>query len=208
MRFRPCSVPRSCGANNSPPLCFAGPTYISSRSADVIISDVRPIKLKLEALRSINVLLDEFLYNILSAAGSVSTGKLKTSLIKILPTTVGKESILEAEVELKAYWERSPQPSPLNGGSIDDTEQFDLQWSYEVSVPIGAVIRSSCLTMRPCTPKLLRLKCEAYTTMNDTDEDEDAERRLNDRMVEAGGSFPPRQSMLAPAALYLTAILE
>ncbi|TCD63879.1 hypothetical protein EIP91_004819 [Steccherinum ochraceum] len=163
-----------------------GPTFLSSRSADVIISDVRPIKLKPEALRSVNVLLDEFLYNLLSAAGSVSTDKLKTSLIKILPTTLGKEAILEAELELKAYWERSPQPSPLNGTVGHESEQFDLQWSYE----------------------LLRLKCEAYTTMNDTDEDVDAERRLNDRMVEAGGSFPPRMNMLAPAALYLTAILE
>lgn len=56
--------------------------------------------------------------------------------------------------------------------------------------------------------QLLRLKCEAYTTMNDSDEDEEAERRLNDRMVETGGTFPPKLYMLAPAALYLTAILE
>ncbi|THH31927.1 hypothetical protein EUX98_g2297 [Antrodiella citrinella] len=163
---------------------FNSPTFISSRSADVIISDVRPIRLMLEALRSLNVLLDELLYNLLSAAASVSTDKLKTSLIRILPTTVGKESVLEAELELKAYWERSPQHTPING--VDGSEQFDLQWAYE----------------------LLRLKCEAYTTMNDTDEDEDVERRLNDRMVEAGGTFPPKLNMLAPAALYLTAILE
>lgn len=44
--------------------------------------------------------------------------------------------------------------------------------------------------------------------MNDTDEDEVAERRLNDRMAEAGGTFPPKVHLLAPAALYLTAILE
>lgn len=56
--------------------------------------------------------------------------------------------------------------------------------------------------------QLLRLKCEAYTTMNDVDEDTDAERRLNDRMANNGGGIPPQQHLLAPAALYLTAIIE
>ena len=56
--------------------------------------------------------------------------------------------------------------------------------------------------------QLLRLKCEAYTTMNDLDEDEESERRLADRMASAGGAVPPHKSLVAPAALYLTAILE
>ena len=94
----------------------------------MILSDVRPIKLKLEALRSINVLLDEFLYNILSAAGSLSTEQLKAGLNKLLPTPVGKEAVLEAEVELKSYWERNtPDAAPTK-------QDFDLQWSFEVSV--------------------------------------------------------------------------
>ncbi|CAL1700124.1 unnamed protein product [Somion occarium] len=164
---------------------LTGPNYISSRSADVILSDVRPIKLKLDALRSINVLLDEFLYNLLKAAGSLTTDKLKTSLIKILPTTLGKEAILEAEIELKAYWERTTaSPSAQNAG--DTGRDFDLQLSFE----------------------LLRLKCEAYTTMNDGDEDVEAEKRLIGRMASVGVSAPPQTHLLAPAALYLTAILE
>ena len=108
-----------------------GPNYISSRSADVILSDVRPIKLKLDALRSINVLLDEFLYNLLYAAKSITTDKLKTSLIRILPTALGKDSILEAELELKAYWERT-NPSPSVRNASDTHLDFDLAWSFEV----------------------------------------------------------------------------
>lgn len=104
----------------------AGPSYISSRSADVILSDVRPIKLKLEALRSINVFLDEFLHKILNAAGSLSTDSLKAGLNKILPTALGKEAVLEAELELKAYWERNTPHTPAK-------QEFDLQWSFEVS---------------------------------------------------------------------------
>ena len=110
------------------------PTYISSRSAEVILSDVRPIKLKPDALHSINVLLDEFLYNILTVSRSLATDKLKPALLKVLPTSLGKEALLEAEVELKAYWDRTGSPrSPSSMRSAD--AQFDLQWSYEVSAP-------------------------------------------------------------------------
>lgn len=113
-------------------LSVIGPSYISSHSADVILSEVRPIKLKIEALRSINVLLDEFLYNILSTACSLSTDKLRASLLTLLPTTLGKEALLEAEVELRAYWERTG-PAKVTLTSIeDDTKTFHLQWSFEV----------------------------------------------------------------------------
>ncbi|GJE87477.1 hypothetical protein PsYK624_035600 [Phanerochaete sordida] len=158
---------------------LSGGNFISSHSADVILSDVRPIKLKLEALRSLNVLLDEFLYTILSTAGSIYTEKLKAGLNKLLPNGLGKAAVTEAEVELKAYWERTAPHIP-------DTEHFDLQWAFE----------------------LLRLKCEAYTTMNDLDEDDEGEKKLRVRMLEAGSTAPPDEHLVAPAALYLTAILE
>ncbi|KAI0711045.1 hypothetical protein C8T65DRAFT_695490 [Cerioporus squamosus] len=159
------------------------PSYISTRSAEVILSDVRPIKLKPEALHSVNVLLDEVLYNILSVSRSLATEKIKAALLKVLPTSLGKEALLEAEVELKAYWDRTGAraSSPRTSSS-----EFDLQWSFE----------------------LLRLKCEAYSTMNDSDEDAEAEKRLQQRMEAAGSTAPPSPALLAPAALYLTAILE
>ncbi|CCM03353.1 uncharacterized protein FIBRA_05482 [Fibroporia radiculosa] len=171
----------------------AGPVYISARSADVILSDVRPIKLAYEALQAVNVLLDELLYSIISAARSVATDRLKTALLKLVPTSLGKEALLEAEVEMKAYWERTVPltPTSVATGSASGSEaaredEFDLQWNFE----------------------LLRLKCEAYSTMNDSDEDADGEARLRDRMREHGSSSAPRASEVAPAALYLTAILE
>ncbi|KAF5387953.1 hypothetical protein D9615_000662 [Tricholomella constricta] len=162
---------------------ISGPLYISSHSADVILSDIRPIKLKIEALRSINVLLDEFLYSILNTACSLSTDKLRASLLSLLPTTLGKEALLEAEVELRAYWDRT---APADVAVLeDDSKTFHLQWAFE----------------------LLRLKCEAYSTLNESDEDHAAEGRINDRMSATGGT-PPKVTLMAPAALYLTAILE
>lgn len=117
----------------------AGPTYISSRSADVILSDIRPIKLNIEALRAINVLLDEILYSVLNAARSLTTHQLKSGLLKVLPTALGKEALLEAEMELRAYWERTAS----SGASLAVDEQgkeFHLQWSFEVSSLIDGYV--------------------------------------------------------------------
>ena len=55
--------------------------------------------------------------------------------------------------------------------------------------------------------QLLRLKCEAFSTLNEADEDPGAEERITTTMSSAGCS-PPKPTLIAPAALYLTAILE
>lgn len=119
------------------------PTYISTRSAEVILSDVRPIKLKPEALHSINVLLDEVLYSILATSRSLATEKLKSALLKILPTGLGKEALLEAEVELKAYWDRTGTARTPSSARNGDAADFDLQWSFEVSDPPVRLARTS-----------------------------------------------------------------
>jgi hypothetical protein len=115
---------------SSEPHSFSiGPSYISSHSADVILSDIRPTKLKPDALRAINILLDEFLYKMLSVSGSLATDKLRASLLGLLPTNLGKEALLEAEVELRAYWERT-EPRVVPAG--DDSCSFHLLWAFEV----------------------------------------------------------------------------
>ena len=109
------------------------PSYISTRSAEVILSDVRPIKLKPEALHAVNVLLDEVLYDILATARSLAVDRLKAALLRVLPTSLGKEALLEAEVELKAYWDRTPSARPsARRSNGENGAEFDLQWSYEV----------------------------------------------------------------------------
>jgi hypothetical protein len=72
--------------------------------------------------------LDEFLYVILTTSRSLTTEKLRSSLLSVLPTSLGKEALLEAEVELRAYWERAEPTAPPE----DDTRTFHLQWSFEV----------------------------------------------------------------------------
>ncbi|KAF9238806.1 hypothetical protein BU15DRAFT_75030 [Melanogaster broomeanus] len=141
------------------------PCYISARSADVILSDIRPTNLSSDALNSVNALLDELLHSVTH--------------------NVGKEAVLEAEMELRAYWERTGAPGAGSSQVITDDASFDLKWVFE----------------------LLRLNCETYSTLSDTDENAEAEGRLFERM-NAEGITPPKQSLLAPASLYLTAIIE
>ena len=55
--------------------------------------------------------------------------------------------------------------------------------------------------------QLLRLKCEAYSTLNEEDEDPNLEGRVSEKLGKAY-PHPPRVALVDPAALYLTAILE
>lgn len=115
------------------------PKYISPRSADVILSDIRPIKFNIEALGCLNVLLDEILTSIIVAAHALTTERLKLGLLKVLPTTLGKEALLEAEVELRAYWERTNASRPGSAQTAAENapdQDFNVQWAVEVR-PFG-----------------------------------------------------------------------
>ncbi|KZW04378.1 hypothetical protein EXIGLDRAFT_24124 [Exidia glandulosa HHB12029] len=162
------------------------PNYLSARSSEVILSDIRPTKIKPETLRAINNLLDELLLLVLSTARSTTTGKLKSGLLKVLPTTLGKDAILEAEIELRAYHERTAPADPATPAEPASPKDFPLQPVFE----------------------LLRMKCEAYSTLSDFDGDAELEAHLQARIASASGPAAPRPQAIAPAALYLTAILE
>lgn len=99
----------------------------------MILSDARPTKLRPDALRSVNVLLDEVLWLILATSRSFSTDRLKASLLKLLPTSLGKEAILEAEVELRAYRERTSVSAPASPRrAAAEDSNFPLQTAFEV----------------------------------------------------------------------------
>jgi hypothetical protein len=52
------------------------------------------------------------------------------------------------------------------------------------------------------------MKCEAYSSLGDQEDDNQTEAHLHARMVQAAGEDTPKIATIAPAALYLTAILE
>lgn len=112
----------------------AAPSYLSQSKAEAILSEVRPTKMKSEVLVCINVFLDEFLWLVLSTARSFQTDRLKMSLLKALPTSLGKAAILEAEVELKAYWEKTgiAAMKSLENSPSPSATDFPLQPAFEV----------------------------------------------------------------------------
>jgi hypothetical protein len=120
--------------NNQPP----APNYLSAKSADTILSEVRPTRIKSEALRSVNVLLDELLWLILGHARSFSTDRLRAGLLKMLPTVLGKNALLEAEVELRAYLDRNP-PVPLLPNDETAMQKFPLQPAFEVQLYCSSI---------------------------------------------------------------------
>ncbi|CEL59466.1 hypothetical protein RSOLAG1IB_03399 [Rhizoctonia solani AG-1 IB] len=159
------------------------PAYVSARSADEILSSIRPTRIKSESLRSLNIFLDELLWLILHSARSLATNRLKAGLLQVMPGGVGKDAVLEAEVELRAYRQRSPSLGPDEQGAKQ--AEFPLQPTFE----------------------LLRQKCEAYCTLGDLEENVAVESALQEKMLSAG-PCAPKVEQIAPAALYLTAILE
>jgi hypothetical protein len=106
--------------------------YISAHSAETILSDFRPLKLQTEALAFLNLLLDDILANIITFSRSILTDRLKTGLLKTIPTTVGKDALLEAEMELRAYWQRPNANKPSASQASSSEYSFSLPSMIEV----------------------------------------------------------------------------
>ena len=106
--------------------------YVSAHSAETILSDFRPLKLQADTLSFLNLLLDDILANIITSSRSILTDRLKTGLLKTIPTTIGKDALLEAEMELRAYWQRpnaiKPTPSQVSAAEYS----FSLPSMIEV----------------------------------------------------------------------------
>ena len=106
--------------------------YISDRSAEAILSDLRPLKLQTDALTFLNLLLDDILTNIITCSRSILTDRLKNGLLKMVPTAIGKDALLEAEMELRAYWQRPDVIKPSASQISASEYSFSLPSMIEV----------------------------------------------------------------------------
>jgi hypothetical protein len=187
-------------------LDIAAPSYLSSAKAELCLSELRPTNIRTEALICINVFLDELLWLVLSSSRSFNTERLKIGLLKALPTTLGKEALLEAEVELRVYWEKTGHAAlkHIEAAPTLSSSEFPLQAAFEV----GRFLPSSSPAAGSRSLKLLRHKCELYSSLGELNEDPEVEARLQARMVQAAPGVSPNINAVAPAALYLTAVIE
>lgn len=124
------------------------PSYISSRSANSLISFSRPTRIQAATLHYLNKVLDELLLHVLTSAKSLATDRIKTDgILKVLGGQSGsnsgagallaKNAVLEAELELRNYLddqrkEGGKVPLGLSATSRwDGTDTFPVQKAYE-----------------------------------------------------------------------------
>ncbi|CAG8597929.1 4093_t:CDS:2 [Ambispora leptoticha] len=152
--------------------------YISQRAANSIIAGVAPYRISSEALQAINNFLDEFLYYLIDAAHSLDLVRIKTAISTVLPTSVGKNAVSEAELELKTY---------VESGNSDNTKERTIEIT---PFPLQKVFEQ------------FRIKCQYYSTLGDREGD-DTENAVPDLCPSSDGIH-----IAPSLAIYLTAVLE
>ncbi|KAK8869856.1 hypothetical protein IAR55_000424 [Kwoniella newhampshirensis] len=189
------------------------PSYLSSQSANALISDLRPTSFSLTSLHHLNALLDELLVSLITAAQSINPYDLRREGIPsvfssstggepgekaIVGTAgestgvkaLGRSATAEAEVELRSWQEGRtkgvkgfPPDGKGNGTRVERT--FPLVQAVE----------------------LMRLKCVALSTLASQDLiDEAREERVISEWKRAGGDI--FDDTIEPAGLWITSIIE
>lgn len=75
--------------------------YVCQRAAHAIIAEIGPLRVSGDALQAINMFIDEFLALLIVTASSLDLVRIKTAVINLLPYSLGKNALVEAEIELK-----------------------------------------------------------------------------------------------------------
>ncbi|CAG8548297.1 159_t:CDS:2, partial [Dentiscutata heterogama] len=155
--------------------------YISQRAANTIIADITPYRISPEALAIINHFLDEFLYLLVDSSCSLYLENIKLAIFNVLPTHLGKNSIKEADFELKTF---------LESGNFDKT----LEKAVELSdpYPVQRVFEQ------------FRIKCKYYSTLSEQN------FSINDRDPSTMPGLHNSDGIyISPSlAIYMTAVLE
>ena len=140
------------------------PNYLSSSSADALISELRPTTLSSPALTHINIFLDELLESLLSASQSINPKDLRLRGVPSAFTgdkstaqstglrALGRSAIGEAEIELRSWYESHSFARKANTGFPPGGKGRGLS-SENVNSPFPL----------QQAVDLLRLKCVAFS---------------------------------------------
>ncbi|CAG8499858.1 2941_t:CDS:2, partial [Racocetra persica] len=155
--------------------------YISQRAANTIIADITPYRISPEALSAINNFLDEFLYLLVDSSRSLCLENIKPAIFNVLPTNLGKNSIKEAEFELKTFME---------SGNFDKTLEKNVE-IFE-PYPVQKIFEQ------------FRIKCKYYSTLSEQS------FSINDRDPSTVPGLHNSEGIyISPSlAIYMTAVLE
>lgn len=101
-------------------------------------------------LLGINQFIDEFLIQLLADCQSLDLSRIKASVFRLVPSTLGKNAIVEAELEVKTFTKVEP---------ID----------YDVYERMRTLGQSQPFPIKKCLP-YLRDKCFEYCTLADKED--------------------------------------
>ncbi|WWC61148.1 uncharacterized protein I303_103727 [Kwoniella dejecticola CBS 10117] len=177
--------------------------YLSSISANALISDLRPTTLSVPALQLLNAFLDEVLVSLITAAESLNPSDLRKEGIPSVfsaPTgstggensnlrALGRSAVAEAEVELRSWLEGK---GPTKGFAPDNQ---------------GTGMRNGRIFNPEKAIELMQFKCVSYSTMASQDPtNESSEEDILTAWKKVGGDAG--EDTVEPAALWITAIIE
>ncbi|KAF1801699.1 hypothetical protein FB192DRAFT_1471282, partial [Mucor lusitanicus] len=157
--------------------------YICQRAANAIISEIGPFRVSTDALQAINQFLDEFIVLLLTCSLSLDLSQIKSVVVSLLPSTLGKNAIVEAELEVKTFTETE---------SIDYDLYERMRNLAEKDFPLNEAV------------PLLREKCFEFCTLADKDDQLYLQKSIRHKRNEAN-----MKVIISPiVAIYVTTVME
>ncbi|KAL9554516.1 hypothetical protein PS6_003386 [Mucor atramentarius] len=157
--------------------------YICQRAANAIISEIGPFRVSTDALQAINQFLDEFIVLLLTCSLSLDLSQIKSVVVSLLPSTLGKNAIVEAELEVKTFTETE---------SIDYDLYERMRNLAEKDFPLNEAV------------PLLREKCFEFCTLADKDDQMYLQKSIRQKRNEAN-----MKVIISPiVAIYVTTVME
>jgi len=157
--------------------------YICQRAANAIISEIGPFRVSTDALQAINQFLDEFIVLLLTCSLSLDLSQIKSVVVSLLPSTLGKNAIVEAELEVKTFTETE---------SIDYDLYERMRNLAEKDFPLNEAV------------PLLREKCFEFCTLADKDDQLYLQKSIRHKRNEAA-----MKVIISPiVAIYVTTVME
>ncbi|KAF9958406.1 hypothetical protein BGZ72_000394 [Mortierella alpina] len=158
--------------------------YIAEKFANAILADASSYIISTDGLQALNAFLDELLFILIDNAKGLETNRIKAAVYQTFPTPLGKNAIVEAELEAKSYIDM--------GGKDTSNHMGNSGPSSSTSAIFNADSDESRVEQ---VFEQFRAKCQYYS-------------KLGERLGSPAGC--PNNSVVVPTliAIYVTAVLE
>ncbi|KAG0069632.1 hypothetical protein BGZ89_002446, partial [Linnemannia elongata] len=157
--------------------------YIAQKFANAILADTSSYIISPDGLQALNAFLDELLFILVDTAKGLETTRIKSAVYQIFPTALGKNAIVEAELEAKHYIDMGGKDTNNHLGNSGQSATSSLFNADSDETRVEQVFEQ------------FRTKCQYYS-------------KLGERLGSPAGN--PNNAIIVPTliAIYVTAVLE